>query len=217
VVLLSGSALAVPWAAEHASALVQAWYGGQAAGTAIAEVLAGDVSPSGRLPVTMFRSVDQLPAFDDYRMEGHTYRYFRGETLFPFGHGLSYARFAYRDLRLPPAVRSGDSLTVSVEVENTGAVEAEEVVELYVRLPEATVPVPIRALAGFRRVSLRPGQRQRVTFTVAPRALSVVDDTGRWVQQPGRVEISVGGKQPGQQGRGDAATTGVLTGSVSVR
>jgi beta-glucosidase len=216
-VLLSGSALAVPWAAEHASALVQAWYPGQAAGTALAEVLAGDVSPSGRLPVTVYRSVDQLPPFADYRMQGHTYRYFTGEPLFPFGHGLSYSRFAYRDLRLPAAIRVGAPLDVSVEVENAGAVVAEEVVQLYVRLSEATVPVPIRALAGFHRVSLRPGQRQRVTITVTPRQLSVVDDAGRWVQQPGAVEVSVGGKQPGQRGAGDARTTGVVTGTVVVR
>jgi len=216
LVLLNGSALAIGWAAEHVPAIVEAWYPGQAAGTALADVLFGDVSPSGRLPVTFYRSVDDLPAFDDYRMQGRTYRYFTGEALFPFGHGLSYTTFRYRDLRLPARVAAGDSLEVSVEIENAGTMAAEEVVQLYVRDVEASSPVPIRSLQGTRRVALDPGQRERVTFTLAPRQLALVDERGQRRLEPGAFEVSVGGKQPGFHGIADASTTDVLTGTVVV-
>jgi beta-glucosidase len=193
LVLLSGSAVAIPWAAEHVPAIVQAWYPGQAAGTAIAEVLFGDVAPSGRLPVTIYRSADDLPPFADYRMEGRTYRYFRGEPLWPFGFGLSYTRFAYRDLRLPERVRVGDTVTVSVEIENAGARAGEEVVQLYLRDEAASAPVPIRALAGFERVALAPGERRRVTFAVAPRQFSLIAADERRVVEPGWFVVRVGG------------------------
>jgi len=232
LVLLNGSALGATWAAEHVPAIVEAWYPGQAAGTAIADVLFGDANPAGRLPVTFYRSIEQLPPFADYRMEGRTYRYFRGEVLFPFGHGLSYTRFAYRDLRVgaahpdiaPPSgaaagtaqVRAGDSIEVSVEVENAGSLAGEEVVQLYMTDVSASVPVPIRALAGFRRVALQPGERRRVTFTLAPRQLSLIDAADLRVVEPGTFELSVGGKQPGFRGAADAATTEVVTARVQV-
>jgi len=219
VVLLNGSALGVTWAAERVGAIVEAWYPGQAAGTAIADVLFGDHDPAGRLPVTFYRTVEQLPPFSDYRMEGRTYRYFRGEPLFPFGHGLSYTRFRYRDLRVAgrdPAVggvsvRAGESVEVSVEVENAGSVAGEEVVQLYVSDEEASVPVPVRALAGFERSALAPGERRRVTFTLSPRRLSLIDAQGSRVVEPGTFRLSVGGKQPGFTGLADAATTQVLS------
>jgi beta-glucosidase len=217
LVLLNGSAVAVNWAAEHVPAIVEAWYPGQAAGTAIADVLFGDYNPAGRLPVTFYKSVDQLPPFTDYNMAGHTYRYFTGEPLFPFGFGLSYTRFAYSDLQVPASVRAGDSVQVSVEVQNTGQVAGEEVVELYVSDRSATVPVPIRALAGIARLSLEPGGRRHVSFTLTPRQLSLIDASGNRVVEPGDFEISAGGKQPGFSGRADAATTGVVTGRFSVR
>jgi len=217
LVLMSGSALAVPWAAEHVPAIVEAWYPGQAAGDAIADVLLRGVSPGGRLPVTFYGSVDQLPPFSDYAMEGRTYRYFRGEPLFPFGHGLSYARFRYGDLRVPERVRPGQDVTVSVEVENMGAVASDEVVQLYVTDLEATVPVPVRSLAGFTRITLAPGERQRVSLTVPADALSLIDADGRRVVEPGAFEIAVGGKQPAQRGLADAATTGVVTARFEVR
>ncbi|MEK7668954.1 MAG: glycoside hydrolase family 3 C-terminal domain-containing protein [Gemmatimonadota bacterium] len=224
LVLLNGSALGVTWAAEHVAAIVEAWYPGQAAGTAIADVLFGAANPAGRLPVTFYRSVEQVPPFTEYGMAGRTYRYFRGEPLFPFGHGLSYTRFRYRDLRIagaptsgaPPAVRAGDSVTVSVEVENAGAVLGEEVVQLYVTDLEASVPVPVRSLQGFVRIALQPGQRHRVAFTLAPRQLSLIDTAGRRVVEPGTFEIGVGGKQPGFRGVADAATTEVRTGRFEV-
>jgi len=216
LVLLNGSALAIPWAADHVPAILEAWYPGQAAGDAIAAVLFGDASPGGRLPVTVYRSVRDLPAFDDYGMAGRTYRYFKGDALFPFGHGLSYATFRYRDLRIPAQVRAGDDVEVSVEVQNAGSVAADEVVQLYVTDLEASVPVPVRSLAGFRRISLQPGEAQRVSFTVSARHLSVIDGAGNRLIEPGSFEISVGGKQPGQHGVGDAATTEVVTGQVEV-
>jgi beta-glucosidase len=211
LVLLNGSAVAVNWAAEHVPAIVEAWYPGQAAGTAIADVLFGDYNPAGRLPVTFYKSVDQLPAFTNYNMVGRTYRYFTGEPLFPFGYGLSYTRFAYSDLQVPASVRAGDSVRVSAEVENAGQVAGEEVVEVYVSDKSATVPVPIRALAGIERISLGPGERRRVTFSLTPRQLSLIDSAGHRVVEPGDYEISVGGKQPGFSGLADAATTGVVT------
>jgi beta-glucosidase len=215
-VLLNGSAVAINWAAEHVPAIVEAWYPGQAAGTAIADVLFGDYNPAGRLPVTFYKSVDQLPAFTNYNMEGRTYRYFHGEPLFPFGYGLSYTRFAYSDLQVPTSVRAGDSVQVSADVENAGRVAGEEVVELYVSDKSATVPVPIRALAGIARISLNPGEQRRVTFTLTPRQLSLIDAAGQRVVEPGDYEISVGGKQPGFTGLADAATTGVVTGRLTI-
>jgi len=216
LVLLSGSALAVTWAADHVPAIMEAWYPGQEAGTAIADILFGRVSPSGRLPVTFYRSVSDLPPFPDYRMAGRTYRYFRGDPLFPFGHGLSYARFGYRRLRLPARVIAGNGFTVSVEVRNEGTVRAAEVVQLYLARGDTAGTEPIRSLAGTRRITLRPGERQRVSFAVAPRQLAVVTDDGRSVVEPGAVTVAVGGKQPGQHGLGDAATTEVVSGRVEV-
>jgi beta-glucosidase len=216
LVLLNGGALAINWAAAHVPAIVEAWYPGQAAGAALADVLFGDADPAGRMPVTVYRSVDQLPPFRDYRMAGRTYRYFTGEPLFPFGYGLSYTTFAYRGLEVPAVVRTGDSVTVSVEVANTGARAGDEVVQVYVTDLVASVPVPIRSLAGFRRVHLEAGARRRVAFTLAPRQLSLIDAAGQRVIEPGAFRISVGGKQPGFRGLGDAATTGVVSDTVEV-
>ncbi len=216
LVLLNGSALGLGWADEHVPAILEAWYPGQAAGTAIAEVLFGDVSPAGRLPVTFYASVDQLPPFEDYAMAGRTYRYFEGEPLYPFGHGLSYTTFAYSDLELPVEVQTGEEVTVSVTVTNTGERAGDEVVQLYLTDLEADVPVPIRALAGFRRLHLRPGASQRVSFTLTPRQLSLIDVHWLRVVEPGIFQVGVGGKQPGFSGSADAATTGVVTGRFTV-
>lgn len=215
LVLLNGSALALPWAAEHVPSIVEAWYPGQAAGTAIADVLFGDSNPAGRLPLTFYRSVDQLPPFSDYDMEGRTYRYFGGDPLFPFGHGLSYTTFAYGDLELPASVRAGEEVRVSVEVRNTGAVDGEEVVQLYLTDLEASAPVPIRS-QGVQRVLLRAGERRRVSFILTPRQLSLIDTAWERVVEPGFFQVSVGGKQPGFSGLADAATTGGVTGRFEV-
>jgi beta-glucosidase len=216
LVLLNGSALAIPWAAEHVPAILEAWYPGQSAGTAIADVLFGDYNPAGRLPVTFYRAVDQLPPFDDYDMEGRTYRYFREDPLFPFGHGLSYTTFEYGELQLPGVVTMGQDLRVSVKVRNTGSMDGEEVVQLYVSDLEATVPVPIRSLKGVRRVFLRAGQETTVRFDLAPHDLALIDDSGQPTVEPGVFEVTVGGKQPGFTGLADAGTTEVVSGRFRV-
>jgi len=210
LVLVNGSALAVNWAADNVPAILEAWYPGQAAGTAIADILFGDYNPAGRLPLTFYRSVDHLPPFSDYDMDGRTYRYFGGEPLFPFGHGLSYTSFAYSDLKLPETIQPGADVQLSVTVENTGSVSGDEVVQLYLTDLEASAPVPIRSLVGLQRVFLRPGERRRLSFGLTARQLSLIDAHAERVVQPGLFELSVGGKQPGFAGTADAATTGVV-------
>jgi beta-glucosidase len=181
VVLTSGSAVAATSAAEHAAALVAAWYGGEEAGTAIAETLAGVNNPAGRLPVTFYRSVDQLPPFTDYAMKGRTYRYFKGEPLYAFGFGLSYSTFQYSGLS---AKRTAKGAEVRATVRNTSARDGDEVVQLYVGGgPEEGAP--IRSLRGFQRIHLRAGESREVSFTLG------ADDVPK-----SAVEVSVGGGQP---------------------
>ena len=207
LVLLNGSALAVNWANGHVPAIVEAWYPGQAGGTALADVLFGDYNPAGRLPVTFYQSADQLPPFTDYSMKGKTYRYFAGQPLFRFGYGLSYTTFAYRNLKLPKQITAGNAAQVTVEVENTGAMAGEDVVQLYV---SGASPGPIRSLEGFERVALRPKERKTVQFTLDARRLSNVNSQGLRLVRPGAVEVSVGGQQPGR------GATGVLTGKMQI-
>jgi beta-glucosidase len=216
LVLLSGSALSIGWADQNVPAILEAWYPGQAAGRAVADVLFGDVSPSGRLPLTFYRSVDQLPPFDDYSMKGRTYRYFAGQPLYPFGHGLSYSRFAYGKLVVPAKAKVGAPVAVSVEVRNAGTVAADEIVQLYVSDVLASAPVPLRALKAFARVSLAPGEKRVVRFTLDERAFSLVGQDGTRVVEPGRFTIAVGGKQPGLSGTADAATTMVLSADLEL-
>jgi beta-glucosidase len=217
LVLLNGSAVAVNWANENIPAILTAWYPGQAAGTAIADVLFGDANPGGRLPVTFYRNVDQLPPFEDYRMAGKTYRYFKGEPLYPFGHGLSYTKFKYDKLRVAKTVAVNENVSVSVEVRNVGDRAGDEVVQLYLTHLGATIPVPIRSLEGFQRVSLKPGETRTIQFALTPKQLSMIDRDFQSVIQPGQFEVAVGGKQPGFTGSADAATTQILTGRFRVR
>jgi beta-glucosidase len=216
LVLLNGSALAVNWADANAPAIVEAWYPGQAAGTAIADVLFGDYNPAGRLPVTFYRSTDQLPPFEDYSMKERTYKYFTGKPLYPFGHGLSYTTFAYKNFKVPKSIKAGDPVKVSVTVTNTGVRAGDEVVQLYLALRQISAQAPIRKLVGFRRIRLEAGTSKRVSFTIAPRELSLITDDARRVIEPGAFDISVGGKQPGSIGTADAATTKVLTGRFTI-
>lgn len=217
LVLMSGSALAVPWAAAHVGAIVQAWYPGEEGGAAIADVLFGDYNPAGRLPVTFYKSVDQLPPFETYAMDGRTYRFFKGQPLYPFGHGLSYTRFKYSSINISSqSVKATDKVTISAAVENAGTREGDEVVQLYVTDVEASVRVPIRSLAGIERVHLKAGERRVVSFTLEPRQLSVITDDGRMVVEPGEFKVSIGGKQPGLTGAADAATTSFIEGSFRV-
>jgi beta-glucosidase len=216
LVLFNGSAVAVNWAKANVPAIVEAWYPGQAGGTAIADVLFGDYNPGGRLPVTFYQSSDQLPPFTDYNMKGRTYRYFTGEPLFPFGYGLSYTTFTYSNLKLPAQTRAGDEVKLSVEVENTGKMAGEEVVQIYVAQASRPASSPIRTLSAFQRVALKPGEKKTMQLTVPARQFAMTGADGRRMAQPGTFEISAGGKQPGFQGLADASTTSVVTGSLSV-
>jgi beta-glucosidase len=216
LVLMNGSAVSINWASEHVPAIVEAWYPGQAAGTALADVLFGDVNPAGRLPVTFYRSVDQLPPFDDYAMTDRTYRYFTGEPLYPFGYGLSYTSFSYDALLLPVRAGAGDTITASVTVRNSGRRAGDEVVQWYVSLEGRSDPAPIRSLVGFERITLSPGESRRITRRFTPRELASVDRGGRLIHSPGRLRLSVGGEQPGMRGRLQAPTTGTVSGRVRI-
>jgi beta-glucosidase len=217
LVLLSGSALAVNWANEHVAAIVQAWYPGEEGGAAIAEVLFGDYNPAGRLPVTFYKSVDQLPAFDNYQMDGRTYRFFKGEPLYPFGYGLSYTRFKYSDFSVSQSrIAPTANVTVSATVENAGTREGDEVVQVYLTDLAASVRAPIRSLAGLERVHLKPGERRVVKFTLEPRQLAVITDDGRTVVEPGEFKVTIGGKQPGFPAPADANSTSFVEGRFSV-
>lgn len=201
LVLLNGSALAVNWAKGHVPAILEAWYPGQAGGRAVAEVLFGDTNPGGRLPVTFYSSVDQLPPFEEYAMVGRTYRYFGGEVLYPFGYGLSYTTFEYSGLALNfDRMEGPEILRVSCCVRNTGEVTGDEVVQVYVRDEAASLPVPRHNLAAFQRVRLAAGAEQRVTLTVQPRQFALVDAGGDWILEPGTFTVFVGGGQPGTPG-----------------
>ena len=198
VVLLSGSAVAVNWANDNVPAMLAAWYPGGEGGTAVADVLFGDYNPGGRLPVTFYKSVDQLPPFTDYSMEGRTYRYFKGQPLYPFGYGLSYTKFVYSDPRFESkTVKAGEPVKLTVDVTNAGEREGDEVVQLYLTDVAASAPVPIRTLVGFDRISLRPREKRTVTFTITPRQMSLIDNNGKRVIEPGEFSISAGGGQPG--------------------
>jgi beta-glucosidase len=193
LVLMNGSALAVNWAAEHIPAIIEAWYPGQAGGDALADVLFGDYNPAGRLPVTFYKSVEDLPPFEDYQMEGRTYRFFRGEPLFPFGYGLSYTMFEFDNLHISQSqVQAGSQVTVSLDVTNTGDRTGDEVVQLYIRHLDAAVPRPIKELKGFKRITLQPGERKTVAFTLRSHQLGFYDETMQFVVEPGMVEVMVG-------------------------
>ena len=196
LVLLNGSALAVNWENDNIQAIIETWYGGQAAGRALADVLFGDYNPAGRLPVTFYKSVNDLPDFTDYKMENRTYRYFKGEPLYPFGYGLSYTTFEYLNLKINETVKSGEEVKVSVDVQNTGNREGDEVIQLYLSNLSSTVQVPVRSLKGFKRIHLKQGETKTVTFTVTPEAFSVIDEQNKRVIKPGIFEVSIGGGQP---------------------
>lgn len=213
LVLLNGSAVSINWADEHVPAILEAWYPGQAAGTAIADVLFGDANPGGRLPVTFYKSVDQLPPFGEYNMVGQTYRYFTDEPLYQFGHGLSYTTFAYKNLQVPESIRGDETFEVSVDVMNRGDVPGDEVVQLYVTDVEASVPVPLRSLQGFKRIYLAAGEQKTVTFTMTPYQLSLLDKDFRRVVESGTFRISVGGAQPGNE---RAVTTQTIEKEVKI-
>ena len=197
VVLMNGSALSVNWANDNANAIVDAWYSGEEGGTAIAQTLAGINNPGGRLPVTFYKGVEQLPEFEDYTMKNRTYRYFSGQPLYPFGYGLSYSKFEYSNLKLSsPELEAGSPLTVDVDVKNASPRAGDEVVELYVSFPK--VPgAPLRALRGCQRIHVDAGKLQHVKLTLQPRDLSYVNEAGNRMVGAGDYVITTGGGQPG--------------------
>lgn len=217
LVLLNGGALSVNWAQSNVAAIVEAWYPGEEGGTALADVLFGDYNPSGRLPVTFYKSVDDLPPFSDYNMSGKTYRYFKGEPLYPFGYGLSYTSFKYRNLKIS-SVKSKPqgNFQVSVEVQNVGQRSGDEVVQLYLTDMEASSPVPLRSLRGIQKIYLKAGEKKQISFALTPKDLALVNNEGKRILEPGEYVISIGGKQPGFKGYADAATTEVVSGSFIV-
>lgn len=197
VVFMNGSALAVNWANENANAILDAWYAGEEGGTAIAQTLAGANNPAGRLPVTFYKGIDQLPPFEDYSMKNRTYRYFEGQPLYPFGFGMSYAKFEYSNLKLSTArLKAGDPLSVGVEVKNISGPEGDEVVELYLSFPKFP-GAPIHALRGVTRIHLAGGETQRVDFRLDARDLSAVHSNGDLVVATGTYRLTIGGGQPG--------------------
>ena len=168
MVLNGGSALALDADAERIPAIIQAWYPGQSGGTAIADVIFGDYNPAGRLPVTFYRSIDQLPDYAAFDMEGRTYRYFRGQPQFEFGHGLSYTTFAYEVVSAPSTLVTDKPTEIKVKITNTGKYDGDEVAQLYVTLPGDKYRVPVRSLQGFKRLRLKAGESHTVGFTLNP-------------------------------------------------
>jgi beta-glucosidase len=195
-VMMTGSAIATPWESANIPAIVNAWYGGQAAGTALADVLFGDYNPSGRLPVTFYSSDNDLPSFEDYSMKNRTYRYFTGKPLYGFGYGLSYTTFRYDQLTIPAVVENGKQARVSVKVTNTGKRAGDEVVELYVVNENTSLATPLKTLKGFQRINLKPSESKAVNFVLQPDDLSYVDASGQRHSLVGKVQIAVGGSQP---------------------
>jgi beta-glucosidase len=216
VVLMNGGALSVNQVQNKAPAIILAGYPGQQGGNAVADVLFGDYNPAGRLPVTYYKSVDQLPAFENYDMAGRTYRYFNQEPLYPFGYGLSYTTFSYSNLSIPVSVVAGDKVSVKVTVTNTGKMEGDEVVQLYLTDEKASTPRPIRQLEGFQRINLKPGESKEVVINLDPRQFSNINNKDKRVIEPGYFTLSVGGKQPGFKGYLDPQFTQVLTGRIKI-
>jgi beta-glucosidase len=210
VVLTNGSALGVNWANAHANAILDAFYPGEEGGAAVAETLSGKNNPAGRLPVTFYKDVSQLPPFEDYAMKGRTYRYFEGTPLYPFGYGLSYTTFSYSSLTGPTdAVAAGNPAAFDVTVTNTGKKAGDEVAQLYLEFPQVA-GAPLKALRGFQRVHLEAGASQKVHFELHPRDLSMVTEAGEPIVAEGKYTVSVGGGQPNNGAQ-------VVTGSLTIR
>ncbi|MDR3060542.1 MAG: glycoside hydrolase family 3 C-terminal domain-containing protein [Dysgonamonadaceae bacterium] len=195
-VLLTGSALAINWENENLPAILNAWYGGQDAGTALADILFGDYNPAGRLPVTFYKSDSDLPPYEDYSMRNRTYRYFTGEPLYKFGHGLSYTNFMYKNPEIPQQIAIGQSAGISVEVTNSGPKDGEEVVQLYLSHSDIKSTTPIHSLQGFQRIFLKAGETRKVEFALTPENMSIIDALTQRSIIPGKITVSIGGCQP---------------------
>ncbi len=197
LVLTNGSALAINQESKLANAVLDAFYPGEEGGTAVAQTLSGRNNPAGRLPVTFYAGIEQLPPFESYGLKGRTYRYFEGKPLYPFGYGLSYTTFSYTNLSLPKSAADADNpVAAEVTVTNTGKLEGDEVAQLYLSFP--SVPgAPLRALRAFQRIHLKPGESQKVRFELKDRELSMVSEAGDPIVAEGTYSVSVGGGQPG--------------------
>jgi beta-glucosidase len=201
LVLTGGSPIALGDLEDLMEAIVYVWYPGQEGGKAIADVLFGDAVPSGKLPLTFPKSLDQLPPFEDYSMTGRTYRYTTEEPLYPFGFGLSYTHFAYSDLALDTStIRAGESLSLHLSLTNTGSMEAEEVAQIYLSDLEASTIVPLHSLIGFQRIRLKSGEHTDITFTITPEMIKMVNDAGERTLEPGEFRVTVGGCSPSERG-----------------
>ena len=199
MVLMSGSAVSVNWAEENVDAIIFAGYPGEEGGSAVADVLNGTSNPSGKLPMTFYKSADQLPDFTDYSMKGRTYRYFDGEPLYQFGYGLSYTTFDYSDISIPAKVKAGEDVRVTARVTNTGAVKGEEIVQLYLTDEKGSTPRPKLQLEGFERISLSPGETKEMTFNLSAKQFSMINSKGERVIEPGVFSVFIGGGQPDQK------------------
>ncbi|WP_439711249.1 glycoside hydrolase family 3 C-terminal domain-containing protein [Clostridium estertheticum] len=197
LVLASGSALAVNFANEHVPAIIQAWYAGAEGGSAVASLIFGDYSPSGKLPVTFYKTTEELPDFIDYSMENRTYRYMENVALYPFGYGLSYTKFEYTNLITSKGeIKSGETCKFKITVKNIGQCESEETVQLYLKDVEASVLVPKYELKGIKKINLKPGQERQLEFELTPRQMALIDNDGNCILEPGVFEVFVGGSQP---------------------
>jgi beta-glucosidase len=202
LVLTGGSPIALGEVEDMVEAILFVWYPGMEGGRAVADVIFGDVSPSGKLPLTFPKSLDQLPAFDDYGMQGRTYRYMTEEPLYPFGFGLSYSKFEYSELQLDkPTLTLGDSLNVSLTLTNSGASDSAEVVQFYLSDLHASTIVPLHHLVGFERVTLKAGESKKLKFTITPEMMSFFNDDGKLTLEPGEFRLEVGGCSPSKRGQ----------------
>jgi beta-glucosidase len=198
-VMMTGSALAIKWEDENLPAIINTWYGGQDAGTALSDVLFGDYNPAGRLPVTFYASDSDLPDYEDYSMKNRTYRYFTGKPLYEFGHGLSYSTFEYSNLQAPSTVKTDGEIAVKATVKNTSARDGEEVVQLYVTHSGSNLPLPLRSLQGVKRIFLKAGETKQIEFTLTAENLSIIDGIAQRCVIPGKALISIGGRQPSRE------------------
>jgi beta-glucosidase len=211
LVLTGGSPIALGEVEDMVDAILFVWYPGMEGGRAVADVLFGDVSPSGKLPITFPRSLEQLPAFDDYSMNGRTYRYMTEEPLYPFGFGLSYSCFEYSELQLDKAnLALGDPLVVSLTLRNSGGSDAAEVIQAYLSDLHASAIVPLHHLVGFERVTLRAGESRTLRFTITPQMMSFYNDDGKLTLEPGEFRLEVGGCSPGRRGQALGAPKPVI-------
>lgn len=197
LVLLGGSSISIQWEKDNLPAILHAWYPGEFGGDAIADVLFGDYNPAGRLPLTFYQKVEDLPDFEDYSMKGRTYRYFNGKALYPFGYGLSYTQFTYSKMRLSPGnLQAGRKIQLGVDVSNVGDQDGEEVVQVYIGRENVMEDMPLRSLKAFKRISLKAGETRRINFELDAQDFALANEKGIFSIEPGRYTVSVGGGQP---------------------